>query len=286
MHVFKRYNIVHGSRKDKFRLWNLSDIHLMSRGCSEEKFIKDVKEIRDDPFSFWVGGGDYCDFIGYRDKRFDPDAVAEHVTVRQLSNLGMAGAARFIRFTSSIANKCIGLLIGNHEKSYELATEHEVVNSYMCARLGVEYLHYCCMGVLAFCRCGKTWTPRYGVSMTDLPTSHNTETFTLFVHHGAGYAQTPGGKLNKLIQFMQSFEADIYLCGHVHDKVSRSEPTLGLDRTGKKVIQYERVGAVSGSYLKTYTQGYTSYGEMKGYRPTSLGAAVIEIEPETREIKG
>jgi hypothetical protein len=43
---------------------------------------------------------------------------------------------------------------------------------------------------------------------------------------------------------------------------------------------------ISGSYLKTYAQGVTSYGEQKGYEPTTLGAAWVAIKPQTRDIWG
>jgi hypothetical protein len=45
------------------------------------------------------------------------------------------------------------------------------------------------------------------------------------------------------------------------------------------------VGVISGSYLKTYAQGVTTYGEQKGYEPTSLGAAWVQIHPESRRLE-
>jgi len=109
--------------------------------------------------------------------------------------------------------------------------------------------------------------------------------FRVFAHHGAGYAQTPGGKLNKLIQFMQSFDADLYFIGHVHDQVARREPALTANTDCTRIMERQRLGMVSGSYLKTYQQGSTSYGEQRGYRPTALGAAVARITPATREME-
>jgi hypothetical protein len=53
-----------------------------------------------------------------------------------------------------------------------------------------------------------------------------------------------------------------------------------------KLTNRTKIGVVSGSYLKTYAQGVTSYGEQKGYEPTTLGAAHVQIRPDTREVWG
>jgi hypothetical protein len=277
----------HRRRDDVFKLFNISDVHLMAKGCSEKTFRADMQNITNDPHALWVGGGDYADFIGYRDKRFDPDAVCEDVSVKELADMGRAGMHRFVDIVRPAAPGCLGLILGNHEQKYELATEHEVLNSWACEELGVKYFGYCAMFHLAFYRTpqkmpdGRKWMP--------YPPKRNSSTttvsYTVFLHHGAGYAATPGGKMNKLIQFMQSFQADIYMLGHVHDKVSRKEPMLGINALGTDIIQHERLGVISGSYLRTYTSGYTSYGEMKGYRPTSLGPAVVEIDLRSKTLR-
>jgi hypothetical protein len=223
-----------------------------------------------------------CDFIGYRDKRFDPDAVAEWVPLAKLADLGKYGMEQVRDIFKPIRHKCLGLLIGNHEKKYELATEHESMHHWLCQELNVPYLGYCCLFDVIFCRTTHKGQPEL---RQDRPPARATtsQRFRVFAHHGAGYATTPGGKLNRLVQFMQSFDADLYFCGHVHDHVARKEPALGVDEEAKKIVQRERLGVVAGSYLKTYMQGSISYGEMKGYRPTSLGPAVAVINPETRE---
>jgi hypothetical protein len=277
----KRY-IWHSSRQNVFRIWNLSDIHWMAKGCAESDVKRDIKTIANDPNSFWLGGGDYCDFIGYRDKRFDPDAVAEWVPLKKLGELGKYGREQIRDLFKPIRHKCLGLLIGNHERKYEVATEQESWHHWLCEELQVPYLGYCCLFDVVFIRTAHKGEPT--LRMECPPRGNSTASrFRVFAHHGAGYATTPGGKLNKLIQFMQSFEADLYFCGHVHDHVARKEPTLGVDEEARKIVQRERLGIVAGSYLKTYNQGSISYGEQKGYRPTSLGPAVAVVNPEARE---
>lgn len=281
----RRY-IIHGHRGESFRLWNLSDLHWMSRACAEDEIRHDVAQIRQDPHSFWLGGGDYCDFIGYRDKRFDPDAVADWVPLKKLGDLGRYGMEQLRDLFRPIAHKCFGLLVGNHEKRYELATEQESLHAWLCTELGVPNLGYSCIFDVVFHRASVRG--KNGPVLAPGPGVHNagrSETFRVFAHHGAGYAQTPGGKLNRLIGFMQSFDADLYFIGHVHDHLARKEPALACNADCSKIVQRIRLGLIAGSYLKTYQQGTTTYGEQRGYRPTSLGAAVARVWPDTHRME-
>lgn len=279
----KRY-ITYGSIRDEFTIWNLSDLHKLNRACAEDKIKEDVNRIKNDPYSFWVGGGDYADFIGYSDKRFDPDAVADWVSVKDLGNIGRKGIEDCRDTFWPIREKCLGLIIGNHEKKYELKNEHDGLHAWLCTELGVPNLQYCSLFDIVFVRT-VCKTPKLYFNAKDLNIA-SSSTFRVFIHHGSGYSNTPGGKMNKLIQFMQSFDADFYFCGHVHDKMGRREPAITANKACDRIEARDRLGVVSGSYLKTYAQGVCTYGEQKGYRPVSLGAAWIAVNPFTGKARG
>ena len=282
----KRY-IAYGSRRDEITIWNLSDLHLMSRACAMDELRADVRRIRDDPYSFWLGGGDYVDFIGYRDKRFDPDSVAEDVTVSELGDLGRAGMERARDLLYPIRDKCLGLLLGNHEKSYQRRTEHESLHGWLCAELETRSLGYCALFDVVFVRdSGHDLPVLYVAPPWKDPNRCTTWRQRIFCHHGAGYAQTPGGKLNRLIRFMNYFDADIYFTGHVHDQVGKRIVRLGANAGCTKLVQRTKIGVVSGSYLKTYAQGVITYGEQRGYEPVSLGAAYVQVKPDAGEVRG
>jgi len=246
-----------------------------------------VRAIAADPRAFWIGGGDYADLIGYADGRFDPASLAEWVKVRDLADLGLVTMGRVRDILKPISPKCLGLLIGNHEHQYQLKACHEGLHGWLCTELGAPDLGYCCLFDLAFARVARHAPPcRILPDSTIKPgKAAHYETFRVFCHHGAGYAQTPGGKLNRLVQFMESFEADIYFAGHVHDQVGRREPEIGADASCTTIRAYERIGVVSGSYLRTYSQDVTTYAERRGYRPTTLGAARVVIRPDGRQVR-
>ena len=180
-----------------------------------------------------------------------------------------------------IKHKCLGLLIGNHEKSYEKHTQQDSLHGWLCEELGVPNLQYSAFFDLVFVRRSvkapilQRNSPKNGTSTRRL--------FRVFCYHGAGFATTPGGKLNKLIQFMQSFDANLYFCGHVHDRTARKEPAINADSSCTHLTHRTRLGVIAGSYLKTYEQGVTTYGEQRGYRPTALGASVVEVYPEAND---
>lgn len=276
--------ITYPSRSSELTIWNLSDLHLMNRASATERIKRDINTIKNDPLAYWLGGGDYVDFIGFKDKRFDPDSVDPTVSVKDMGQLFKVGIERIKELFHPIRHKCLGLLIGNHEKCYSVKTEQDDRHGWLCTELGVPNLEYCALFDIVFFRVNTDkGSHLYYTSPKKVQKAFSVR---VFAHHGAGYAQTPGGKLNRLVQFMQSFEADLYFCGHVHDNVGRREPTIGADKDCKTLVAKERLGVISGSYLKTYAQNVTTYGEQRGYRPTTLGAASIKIVPDKKTFKG
>ena len=281
----KRY-IIYRSKSDIITLHNITDIHWLSKGCAEKRVRADVKAIAEDPYSFWVGGGDYCDYIGYHDqKRFDPDAVADWIPISKLGQLGAYGREQIKKLFWPIRHKCLGLLFGNHERKYEVLQEQQDGHAWLCTELGVPNLGYSCLMDLVFVRQHKRRTIQL-VSANEVSESGDHDAFRLFLHHGAGFAQTKGGKLNRLKQFMDSFVADVFMVGHVHDKTGTDVTMIGGDRACKELMDVVKVGVISGGYLRTYAPGVTTYGEQRGYAPTTLGTAWVQFRPFKHQILG
>ncbi len=283
MQAAGKRHIWHRSRSDKIKVVYFSDIHWMAKACAEKEVMRTRDEIRDDPNTFWIGGGDYGEFIGFGDaKRFDPDAVADRVRVKDLARLGKATYSAIRDIFEPIKHKCLGLIVGNHEKQYMRRHQQEDLHSWLCTELGVPNLEYSCFMDLVFTRTSKVKEP---VLKSD-PTRGPSRAFRIFCHHGAGAAQTKGGKINRLTAFMKNFDADVYFMGHIHDQLGCRIQMLTADAACGKLRNRDKIGVVSGSYLKTYAQGVTGYGEQKGYEPVTLGAAHVVIIPETRTVYG
>ena len=281
--------ILHSSRSDEFKIVYFSDLHWMAKACAKREVLTQRDEIKNDPFTLCIGGGDYGEFIGFQDhKRFDPDAVDESVKVSDLARLGKKTYEDLRDHVfGPIKHKTLGLIKGNHEEQYMRRMQQADLHPWLCTELGVPDLGYSCFMDLVFIREPGYKTP---LVTRELPRgiskSHHSETFRVFCHHGAGAAQTKGGKINRLVAFMRNFDADIYFMGHVHDQMGARITPLCADADCKKIRHRTKIGVISGSYLKTYALGVTSYGEQKGYEPVTLGAAWVKIKPDTRDLWG
>jgi len=278
--------IEHKSRSDVFRLWVFADLHYLNRNSHVALFDQHIAEVKDDPASFAVFLGDMVDLIGYTDPRFDPDAITESVKVSDLGRLGHVGMSRVVERIRPIQGKTFGAGKGNHEKKYELHQQQEQLHGWFCTELDVPNLGYCSIFDVIFVRNPKTKKhgliqdkcPYFGGRQPGIGATYDRYRLRIFTHHGAGWAQTPGGKLNRLIHFMDGFDADLYLCAHVHDLTAKKLVVVGADRYCKKATQQIKLGAITGTYLASYGEG-ESYAEQRGYRPVPLGPSIIEIRP-------
>jgi len=205
--------------------------------------------------------------------------------IKDLSRLGSVLASRVAGILKPIRHKCLGLLFGNHESNYQRATEQTNLHGWLCTELGVPNLGYTAFIDVCFIRVPKRRKKPELRMDRDGISGQSVQRFRIFAHHGAGYATTPGGKLNRLIQYMYNFDADIYMIGHVHDQKGQRLVQITTNEACDKIVGRERLGIISGSYLKTYKQGVTTYGEAKGYAPVPLGASFVRIKPDTREMR-
>ena len=248
------------SRPDIFRIHPVGDIHLGTLHCAEDLLEQKVNEIKSDPFSYWIDMGDSAEFITPHDPRWDSGAMPEWL---HPNNIGVDQATRYCEIMEPIAGKCIGKIKGNHEASIEQHSDIDVQRN-ICETLNVDNLDSACFIKFIFSRKGST----------------EKHSYLGFFTHGAGGAVTAGAKLTRLQRLMDNFDADIVACGHVHDILTYVRPYMTLDASNK-IKQRVKVGAITGCYFKTYTQGVSSsYGEKKNYPPVTLGSPVFIINPD------
>ena len=110
--------IEYRDRAAEISLYDVADIHFLNRGCSKQHLQRDVEKIKNDQLSYFFIGGDYADWIAPGDKRFDPDAFDEGVQVIDLTYMGVIIVKLMHKYFFPISDRCLGVLIGNHEKKY------------------------------------------------------------------------------------------------------------------------------------------------------------------------
>jgi hypothetical protein len=250
-------------KQHEFKLYALGDVHCGTIHCVEDDVKRKVREIKETPDAMWVGMGDMAEFITPSDKRFDPDSRAISEWVHQ-DNVAEDETKWIVSLLEPIKNKCVGMLYGNHENSIRTHS-HINVQQNICDRLSVDNLGYSAFIKFSFKRRNSAETHIVRGAFT----------------HGSSGAVTEGAKMMALMRFMKAFDADLYGYAHVHDYMPKSLSRLTM--TDDCIIKnHVAIGATTGSWFRTYTQGnVSSYGEMKIYPPNEICTAMFTIDPAT-----
>jgi len=244
-----------------FHLYDLSDIHFGTVHCAENKLRNKVREIAEDDMAMVILGGDLAEFITPSDPRWDSQGITDWVVKH---DLGASQENHVIEQLTPIKHKIIGAIYGNHEVSIHRHS-HQDVHQHICDGLGVPNLGYSCFVKFHFHRAN----------------SNERHLITGAFTHGTGNAITEGAKINNLMRFMKSFEADLYGYSHVHDYIPKSLTRLNVDNNGK-ITNRVSIGATTGCWFRTYSQGINaSYGEQKCFPPSELCCAMFTMNPNT-----
>lgn len=274
--------ITYPDKEAEFRIWDIADAHRFAKGMAIDHFRRDVRRIDFDPYSLWAGGGDYCDWIVPGDKRFDPASFDPDVKVVDLTSFAAFCAKMIIEDYWVIRGKCIGFALGNHDLKYLSKNSEMAIHEHICRELGTRNMAYSGWADLYFIHDPEAAT----VSMVtaEEPPEHFTARLRVLVYHGIGAAGTAGGKLNALKKIVDFVIADLVMTGHLHEQIAKQFQRLFPNETCTAIDSKPTMGLITGSYLRTYAPDFTSYGELKGYFPTALGASFARYIPSTRRL--
>lgn len=209
-----------------------------------------------------ITGNSEC--ITPSDKRWDIEVISDWV---EPDNIAHCLERRVVELLEPIKHKCLGLLEGNHEDSIRIHN-HDDIQKNICEALSVKNLSYSCYYRLIFRR-GK---------------GHSHYSVVCMFTHGNGAPRTKGARMMNLLATMNEFEADLYAKGHLHDIITYPRPYLKLGLKNK-IIESHRVGAITGSWVRSYKQNVpASYAEKAGYPPSAVGCPVFKIDPDERTL--
>ena len=251
-------------RPDVFYLFPIGDLHLGTKHCAEKAVRDKIAEIRELKNAYWVGMGDMAECITPSDKRWDIKVISDWV---EPDNISHCQERKVVELLEPIKHKCLGLLEGNHEDSIRIHN-HDDIQKNICEALSVKNLSYSCYYRLIFRR-GK---------------GHSHYSVVCMFTHGNGAPRTKGARMMNLLATMNEFEADLYAKGHLHDIITYPRPYLKLGLKNK-IIESHRVGAITGSWVRSYKQNVpASYAEKAGYPPSAVGCPVFKIDPDERTL--
>ena len=248
------------SYRQEWHLYPIGDIHYTNIGCDKTALVRDIKEIADNPLAFWIGMGDYDEYITYGDPRFDPESFTKDARVDFLKSMGQKQTQKMVNIFEPIKDRCIGITEGNHELEYAKRHDHDPAAA-VAENLGVKFLTYEALTRISVS--GPDGRKRYSI--------------TVYTHHGWGGGDTAGAGLTRMERLAITWDADIYITGHDHKLASTVRPRLGINSHGNFT---DRPVALiqSGTYLKSKQVGIQGYEVKKGYKPSPIGCPRITIK--------
>lgn len=187
------------SVRETWELHHLTDTHIDDPDHADDAFAERVRQIAENPKAVWFGGGDYGSLILPGDKRFGSGGHLKGAWAEHISRIPDYYLERCVEVFSPIANKCIGLLGGNHEatigKNY-----HRGLVAELASRLGNPGLYLGDRGwaILRF---------EYGERRVPL---------RVYGFHGWSTGRLKGRKAIQAERDLGGWDADVFLLGHDH----------------------------------------------------------------------
>jgi hypothetical protein len=252
-------------RGQTFRLVPLGDIHLGSANCDTKALWDAVLDIKADPMARWIGMGDMVESIAPNDKRWQAGGIDEKiVNLASQDRIGDVYVEKVADILSHIAGQCWAYGDGNHEAKF---------NSCYYTNLGVRVLD-----AIGRPECYVGWS---GITRVVFQTRHRERT-ALYVYHSHGWqaGRKDGAKVNGLDDLMGNIDGcHIYLQGHSHSRLVKTKTKLGWNPSFTKERAFTCFGAHTGSFLRTYQEGHSAYGERAGYPPVPIGPLEFRVTP-------
>jgi len=244
---------------DAWSLYPLGDIHKGHVGHDKLTLKKTVAAIADNPLAYWIGMGDYGEYIDWLDKRFDPSNVSRDMRVYEFRDVAQALNRVITKDLDPIKDKCLGIGRGNHEKAYTDRKSFDPAAD-LADRFKAKYLGYEALTRISVK--GPDGRRRYS--------------FVVYTHHGYGGGKKPGSHANNLNDMILGYDADLYIMGHDHRIITMKAARQYLNTSGK-LITKEIALVNSGSFLNMKQDGIEGYEVKKGMLPLPVGCPYINI---------
>lgn len=248
----------------------VGDIHYGSPQCDFDRFERWCKWAARKSNAYLLGMGDYMDIGSASERLILKDPKMHDSTAIQLEGFYKKQAEKLARMLSFAKGRVVGLIEGNHYGTFKDGT---TTTQYLCNLLDCQYL-----GVSSFVSFEMRNRNKHGSALS----------IDIWAHHGKAGGRLAGATINSVGRMMDIAEADIYLCGHDHQKGVVNVSKLRLVRgSGTVRVSHRKILlGRTGSFLKGYEEGVASYVVDAALRPSDLGTLKIEITPRRSRVNG
>jgi hypothetical protein len=256
--------VVKGWKIDKpLSLIPFGDVHRDSPAHSNKKWKEFCDYGASKKDAIFLGMGDYLDSFSTSERMILNNPGIHDSTRKREEQESRSRVGSLAKELSFARNRTVGLLCGNHFIQFADGTTSDM---HLAAKLNSSYLGVCSAIRIVFAE-------MHGQSSISVD---------IFAHHGKGAGQTVGGKLNAVEKLANIAEADIFLMGdnHARGSVPLGDKLRICSNTGGLVLRSRQawIGR-TGSFLKSYEPGQSSYVVDAALSPANLGWIEFVLTP-------
>ena len=234
---------------EQIELHPLGDFHFGDEMSDWEHIQKMLKHIAETPNAYCILGGDLMD-----------SAIASSIGDTYAANLSPMEQLRLcVQIFEPIKDKILCILHGNHENRH-YKTNGIDLTALMADQLGLRD-RYSPTTALLFIRFGE----RQNCSQ-----HHRKMAYTVYATHGSGGGRKEGGKINRLADYAQIVDADVYICWHTHLPASFRTSYFRPSMANSSVTKVSKLFVNGAAALE-----YGGYGDVQGYKPSDTTTPVI-----------
>lgn len=170
---------------------------------------------------------------------------------------------------SPIAHKCVGIVSGNHENRH-YKTNGVDMTRILARQLGIED-RYSEDTALVFLRFGRS---------SKHEQHHRPILYTIYITHGSGGGRKEGGKIQRLVDYSNVVDADLYIAGHTHLPASLKIGYARPSPANNSITYCSKLFVNSCAKLD-----FGGYGDIGGFRPPALDSPKVILNGERKEMR-
>ena len=168
-----------------------------------------------------------------------------------------------------IAHKVLAIVGGNHEARH-YRTNGVDMTRLLARQLGIEE-KYSPDTALLFLRVGRD---------SKSNGHHRPILYTIYLTHGSGGGRKEGGKIQRLADYCQIVDADIYCVGHTHLPASFKTGFVRPNASNSSVGYCTKLYVNCAAKLQ-----YGGYGDTGGYKVPCIDTPHILLSGETKDMR-
>lgn len=251
---------------DKHKLIPFGDVHRDTLGCDEDRwqwFLKKSETTTiENPSTWFLSMGDTHDFGSFSEVKKIKASALHQTTMEKFDMMAQEDNRKFCQEIGFMRGKMLGFIEGNHGW---VMSDGKTANEDLAERMGSESLGWLC---------------HYTLNFQFKDRNKGTQNVYIVACHGKAGGKTAGNSVNQVDWLRNIFPAaDIYIMAHDHERWIRPVNVLMpvTAKGGIKLKQKRQLLCRSGSFLKGYHDGSSSYTVAGLFRPSDLGSIQIDI---------